>query len=170
MNDDTQHRGDQGRLPEDTEAPEGQPVANPSSGHRDPAQMPITFRADRMTYWREHAWLAAIAMTIGMGVLWFMDNPDIWTGAVGGLFAVAVRAFYLASDEVKAEWVLSDTTITGPENRRISLADIEKLRSLGSAVQIVTRSGDKHLMKYMADRPRIMAEIEAAMALAGGAP
>ena len=30
---------------------------------------PITFRADRATYWRDHAWLAALAMAVGMGVL-----------------------------------------------------------------------------------------------------
>jgi len=147
MNDDTPHRGSNGPLAETRASLD---------------RMPITFRADRMTYWREHAWLAAFAMAIGMGVLWIMDNPDIWTGAVGGLFAVAVRALYLASDEVNAEWVLTDTDISGPANRRVRLNDIEKLRSLGSAVQIITRSGDKHLMKYMADRPRIMAEIETA--------
>ena len=122
------------------------------------------FRADTMTYWRDHAWLAAIAMTLGMGILWAMGNPDIWTGAVGGLFAVAVRAFYLASDEAKAEWVLTETEITGPENRRIRLADIARIRTLGSAVQLITRSGDKHLMKYMADRADVAARIEDAMA------
>lgn len=122
------------------------------------------FRADRMTYWRDHAWLAAIAMAIGMGILWAIDNPDIWTGAVGGLFAVAVRAFYLASDEMNAEWVLTATEITGPENRRIRLANIARIRTLGSAVQLITRSGDKHLMKYMADRRGVADRIEAAMA------
>lgn len=122
------------------------------------------FRADRMTYWRDHAWLAAIAMAVGMGILWALDNPDIWTGAVGGLFAVAVRAFYLASDEATAEWVLSETAITGPENRHIRLDDIDRIRTLGSAVQLITRSGDKHLMKYMADRAGVAARIEAAIA------
>ena len=90
---------------------------------------PITFRADRATYWREHAWIAAVAMALGMGVLWAMGNPHVWTGAVGGLFAVAVRAFYLASDEASAEWVLTETELKGPENRRVRLAEIDKLRS-----------------------------------------
>ncbi len=123
-----------------------------------------TFRADRMTYWREHAWIAAIAMALGMAVLWYIGNPHVWTGAVGGLFAVAVRALYLASDDATAEWVLTETEITGPESRRIALADIDRIRTLGSAVQIITRTGDKHLLKYMADRPRVVAKIEAAMA------
>lgn len=118
------------------------------------------FAADRATYWRDHAWLAALAMAVGMGVLWIMDNPHIWTGAIGGLFAVAVRAFYLASDEATAVWVLTETELKGPEGRRVRLAEIDKLRTLGSAVQIITRSGDKHLMKYLADRPAVVARIE----------
>ena len=125
------------------------------------------FTADRMTYWRDHAWLAALAMAVGMGVLWIMENPHIWTGAIGGLFAVAVRAFYLASDEATAVWVLTETELKGPEGRRVRLAEIDKLRTLGSAVQIITRSGDKHLMKYLANRPAVVAEIERAMARAG---
>lgn len=128
------------------------------------------FRADRATYWRDHAWIAALAMAAGMGVLWIMENPHVWTGAVGGLFAVAVRAFYLSSDEATAEWVMTATDLSGPDNRRVRLAEIDRLRTLGSAVQIITRSGDKHMMKYLADRPRVVAEIEAAMARVGNAP
>ena len=30
------------------------------------------------------------AMALGMGVLWYMGNPHVWTGAIGGLAAVAV--------------------------------------------------------------------------------
>jgi roadblock/LC7 domain-containing protein len=52
----------------------------------------------------------------------------------------------------------------------VRLAEIDKLRTLGSAVQVITRSGDKHLLKYLADRPRVVAEIEATMARAGNAP
>ncbi|WP_420396755.1 hypothetical protein [Nioella sp.] len=130
---------------------------------------PVIFRADRATYWREHAWLAAIAMAVGMGVLWVMGNPHVWTGAIGGLAAVAVRAFYLASDEANAEWRMTETDLSGPDNRHVRLAEIDKLRTLGSAVQIITRSGDKHLMKYMANRAAVVAEIEAAMARVGNA-
>lgn len=155
-------------------SPSDIPATQAGGGTRkDPQPMTQTtqsFRADRMTYWRDHAWMAALAVAIGMGVLWAMGNPYVWTGAIGGLAAVAVRAFYLASDEANAEWVLTDTDLIGPDNRRVPLAEIDRLRSLGSAVQIITRSGDKHLMKYLADRPRVVAEIEAAMARVGNAP
>ncbi len=130
---------------------------------------PTIFRADRMTYWRDHAWMAAGAMALGMIVLWMMGNPFVWTGAVGGLFAIAVRALYLASDDAHAEWVLTETDITGPEDRHVRLTEIARIKTLGSAVQLITHSGDKHLIKYLADRPRVVAEIEAAMARAGTA-
>ncbi|WP_438362817.1 hypothetical protein [Nioella halotolerans] len=136
----------------------------PQPAPEDAEPVVARFNANRATYWRDHAWLAAIAMALGMAVLWVMGNPHVWTGAIGGLFAVAVRAFYLASDEATAEWVLTETALKGPGGRHVRLADIDKLRTLGSAVQIVTRTGDKHLLKYVADRPAVVARIERAMA------
>lgn len=125
-----------------------------------------TFRADRATYWREHAWLAAIAMALGMGILWVIGNPFVWTGAVGGLLAVAVRAFYLASDETRMEWWLTDRRILGPGSRVIALENVEAVRSIFSAVQVVTVTGDKHLLKFQADPPAVITAIEDAKARA----
>ena len=98
-----------------------------------------SFHPDRATYWRDHAWLAAAAMALGMGVLWAIGNPHVWTGAVGGLAAVAVRAFYVASDELTARWDLTDRRLLGPQTRAVRLAEIATVRGLGSAVQVVTR-------------------------------
>ena len=120
------------------------------------------FTADRSAYLRAYAWMAAIAMAAGMGVLWAMGNPHAWTGAVGGLAAIALRGWYLSSEDLAAEWVLDDTDITGPGERRIALSDIEVVRVLGSSVQIVTKNGHKHLIKYLADAPSVQARIEAA--------
>lgn len=125
------------------------------------------FHPDRRTYWRDHAWLAAGAMALGMAVLWGMGNPHVWTGAVGGLAAIAVRAFYVASDELRARWDLTDRRLLGPQTRAVRLSEIAAVRRLGSAVQVVTASGDKHLIKYQADGPAARARIERAMA--GGA-
>ena len=121
-----------------------------------------SFSGDRATYWRSHAWLAAIAMAAGMAILALMGNPHVWTGAIGGLAAVAVRAFYLASDEVKTRWDLTNRRLLGPGTRAIPLTQIETIRSLGSAVQVITTAGDKHLLKYQADAAQVIAEIEAA--------
>ncbi|WP_369410584.1 hypothetical protein [Parasedimentitalea denitrificans] len=41
--------------------------------------------------------------------------------------------------------------MTGPAERNIPLTQIERVRTMGSYVQVVTKSGDKHLIKYLAD-------------------
>jgi len=127
-----------------------------------------SFRPDRATYWRDHAWMAAAAMALGMAILWALGNPHVWTGAVGGLAAVAVRAGYVASDELGARWDITDRRLLGPQTRAVRLAEIATLRRLGSAVQVVTRSGDKHLIKYQADRAGVEARLRAAAGLREG--
>lgn len=126
------------------------------------------FRPDRMAYVRAYATMAAIAMAIGMGVLWAMGNPFPWTGAVGGLAAIALRAWYLSSEDLAIEWVLSDDRLEGPGWRKMALRDITTVRMLGSSVQVITAQGDKHLLKYLADakdaRDQIDTAVEAAKA------
>lgn len=123
------------------------------------------FSGDRATYWRDHAWMAVLAMAAGMGILWAFGNAHVWTGAVGGLAAIAVRAFYLASDEAEAQWILTDRRLLGPQGRAVPLTQIALVRGLGSAVQVVTKSGDKHLIKYQPDRHATQARIAAAARL-----
>ncbi len=125
-----------------------------------------SFTPDRTTYWRDHAAMAAFAMTAGMVILWALGNPHIWTGAVGGLAAVVIRGGYVASDELAVRWDLTGQRLLGPAGRALRLTDIAKLKRLGSAVQIVTQSGDKHLIKYQADGTATRARI--ARAMAGG--
>lgn len=132
-----------------------------------PGEEVITsFHADRPTYWRDMATMAAAAMAAGMAILWAMGNPHIWTGAIGGLAAVALRAFYIASDEVNVRWDLTNRRLLGPQGRAVRLGEIKHVRTLGSAVQLVTHAGDKHLLKYQADRDATRARIE--RAIAGG--
>lgn len=125
-----------------------------------------SFHPDRATYWRDHAWMAVAAMALGMGVLWALGNNHVWTGAVGGLAAVMVRAGYIASDELQARWDLTDRRLLGPLTRAVRLGEIARVRGLGSAVQVVTRGGDKHLIKYQADGTATRTRIE--RAIAGG--
>lgn len=138
-------------------------VMTPTAALQDGETVQHSFYADRGTYWRDHAWLTAGAMALGMVALWLLGNPHVWTGAVGGLAAIAVRAGYLASDELKARWDLTDRRLLGPLGKDVALGDIAKLRVLGSAVQIVTKGGDKHLMKYQKDRDATRQRIEAVM-------
>ena len=124
-----------------------------------------SFQADRMTYIRDHAWMAALAMAAGMVILWAIGNPHVWTGAVGGLAAIVIRGWYVASDELAARWDLTDQRLLGPQTRAMRLSDIAQLRGLGSAVQVITRTGDKHLLKYLRDKAAVMARIERAAGL-----
>lgn len=142
----------------------------PSTPLHDGERVTVSFHPDRATYWRDHAWLAAGAMGLGMAILWALGNPHVWTGAVGGLAAIAVRAFYLASDELQARWDLTDRRLLGPQTRAVPLSRIAAVRQLGSAVQVVTAEGDKHLIRYQADGPAARARIEHAMTGAPGDP
>ncbi|NRB16821.1 MAG: hypothetical protein HRU33_04375 [Rhodobacteraceae bacterium] len=119
-----------------------------------------TFHPDRSAYIRSHAWIAALAMGAGMMILWVMGNPHVWTGAIGGLAAIILRGWYLASEDLTAVWTLTDTHLTGPAERNIPLAQIARVRTMGSYVQVVTKSGDKHLIKYQADPAATLATIE----------
>lgn len=128
------------------------------------------FRADRGAYLRTNAWLAAAAMAGGMAILWAMGNPHVWTGAVGGLAAIALRAWYISDEELALFWRLTPTHLDGPPSLtgdpspawRVALADIAQVRTMGSFVQVVTSSGDKHLMKYLSDPAGTAARIDAA--------
>ena len=120
------------------------------------------FAPDRRTYWRDHAWMAALAMAGGMAVLWAIGNPHVWAGAVGGLAAVAIRAWYLESEEMAVRWVLTERRLLGPGDRAVRLGEITTLRRLGSAVQVVTAGGDKHLLKYQPDRDATLARLRRA--------
>jgi len=121
-----------------------------------------SFQADRMTYMRDHAWMAVLAMGAGMLILWMIGNPHVWTGAAGGLAAILIRGGYVASDELAARWDLTDRRLLGPQTRAARLSEITQVRGLGSAVQVITRSGDKHLLKYLANKDAVMTRIREA--------
>ncbi|GAB5447789.1 hypothetical protein [Gymnodinialimonas sp.] len=141
---------------------QGHAANTPTAPLRSREHVVTEFHPDRATYWRTNAWMAAIAMAVGMGVLWIIGNPHVWTGAVGGLFAIAVRAFYLASDELKQRWDLTNQRLLGPGERDIELGQISEVLSVMGMVQIITQAGDKHLIKNQAAPDQTIAQIEAA--------
>jgi len=124
--------------------------------------MTTQFTPDKAAYLRNHAWLAALGMGAAMGLLWIMGNPDIWTGAPAGLAAITLRGWYLYSEEMAVVWRIENDTLTGPAERKIPLANIKAVRALGSFVQVVTKTGDKHLIKYQADPAATIAAIDSA--------
>ena len=124
---------------------------------------PVIFAPDKGAYIRTNAWLAAFAMAAAMVVLWLIGNPYIWTGAPAGLAAIGLRAWYLASEELVANWEMTETTLIGPGSRKVALNQIQAVNTMGSYVQVVTKSGDKHLIKYQADPAATKAAIERAI-------
>ncbi|MCP9480656.1 hypothetical protein NNA36_01645 [Shimia sp. CNT1-13L.2] len=134
----------------------------PTTPLGDGEEVLTSFRADRATYIRTNTWMAVIAMAAGMAILWFLENPHVWTGAVGGLLAVAIRAFYLMSEEMSVRWDLTNQRLLGPMTRTIRLGEVKELNKLGNVVQVVTTTGDKHLVKYQADPNETIRQINAA--------
>lgn len=122
----------------------------------------IEFKPDRQTYIRAHAVMTAIAMLAGMAILWAVGNPHVWTGAVGGFAAVALRGWYLFDEVMEETWTLTRTRLVGPYERTASLDEIVKLRTIAGAVQVVTRAGNKHLIKYQPDPKAVIDRIDAA--------
>lgn len=120
------------------------------------------FKADRAAYVRHHAWLAVGGMIVAMVLLWLMDNPHFWTGAPAGLLAIALRGWYLASEELAVVWHISDGILTGPSERAIPLTEVQTVRSMGGFVQVITRTGEKYLIKYQRNPRDIIAQINAA--------
>jgi hypothetical protein len=123
---------------------------------------PVRFPADRDAYVQSHIKLAAVAMAGAMGVLWLLGDPHIWTGAIAGLGAIALRGWYMASEQLAIVWEIRDDALVGPLDQRITLSQIETVRSLSSFVQVITRDGQKHLIKYQADPSATVAAIERA--------
>ncbi|MEM9552406.1 MAG: hypothetical protein AAGA05_14600 [Pseudomonadota bacterium] len=119
------------------------------------------FRPDQNAYMRSHVWMAIAAMVAGVVVLRLIDNPHVWTGAPAGLLAIAVRGWYLASEELAVCWEIKDGVLAGAGNR-VPLAQIAQVRRIGSYVQVITDQGNKHLIKYQADPAATVAAIEKA--------
>ncbi|MEC3862736.1 hypothetical protein VK792_15700 [Mesobacterium sp. TK19101] len=122
----------------------------------------MKFTPDRQTYIRSNTRLAAGAMVIGVLALWLMGDPHVWTGAIGGLAAIALRGWYLMDEALAEEWELADGRLTCANGRIIALAEIEKVRTMWGLVQVVTKSGDKYLLKNMPDPERVASAIDAA--------
>ena len=122
----------------------------------------LQFPANRDAYIQSHLKLAAVAMAAAMLILWLMGDPNIWTGAIAGLGAIGLRGWYLASEQLAQVWEIRDEALHGPLGENIPLDQIVTLRSIASFVQVITRSGEKYLIRYQADPAATIAAIERA--------
>lgn len=113
--------------------------------------MTTDFRPDATTYWRAHGTMA-LAGGIAAGlVLVALGNPAPWVGPVGAALAIGIRAAYVKSEAMAEVWTLTPTHLTGPGGRSIPRAQITQTRTLLGAVQVITATGDKHLIRYLPD-------------------
>ena len=117
------------------------------------------FRADRLVYWKSHLIMAVVlGAAAGVFLMW-QGNPSPVAGPLGAVLAIGARAAYLASEALSDRWRLTDRRLLGPAARAIPLAQIRTARPFMGAVQIVTLSGDKHLLKYLGDPAATAARI-----------
>ncbi len=122
-----------------------------------------TFAPDRGRYWRDHGIMAVVLMALAAVFLWAIGSPYPAIGSLGAILAVTARAVYLASETLAMRWVLTDRRLILPGGQRAAmLLEIETARPLLGDVQIITRSGDKHLMKHLADAAGVIAQITGA--------
>ncbi|TVP72569.1 MAG: hypothetical protein EA339_06140 [Rhodobacteraceae bacterium] len=121
-------------------------------------------RADKATYWRDHGVMAVLGMGVVGMVLAFIGSDHVAFGSLGAVLALGVRGVWLYSEQMKFHWVLSNTRLVGPAGREVYLLELEKVRRLFSDIQLITKSGDKHLIKHVAGAESVVAEIEAARA------
>lgn len=117
-------------------------------------------RPDKRRYWRDHGIMAVALMAIAGAGLWLIGSPYPAIGSLGAILAVSVRAAYLASETLATRWVLTDRRLILPDGvRSVTLLEIKTARPLLGDVQVITTSGDKHLLKHLADGAGVIASL-----------
>lgn len=129
----------------------------------DPGEKVLrVLRSDRARYWRDHGVMAVLGMAVVGVVLFAIGNENVAIGALGAVLAIGARGAYLASEQFAQRWWLTSRRIILPGARAINLAEMETARKLLGDVQLVTRGGDKHLIKHVAEPDTLVAELLAA--------
>lgn len=123
-------------------------------------------RPDRTAYLRGHLVMAVIGGIVAGAALLVMGNLAPWVGPVGAAFALLLRGWYLAGETLGLRWQLTDRRLVVPGGRAFRLDQITRVRPFLGDVQIITRQGDKHLIKHPASPADLSARIEAARAQA----
>ncbi len=122
------------------------------------------FSGDKAVYIRVHIIMALSGAVLISGALMLAGNPDWWVGIVGSFAGIAMRGYYIADEQLGFVWGLTETHLKAPNERAIALSEITTVRSLLGSVQVITKDGDKFLIKYQAEPERVIAEINRAMA------
>lgn len=132
-------------------------MSHPIPALADGETLVASFTGNLQTYIKEHVLLAALGSVGAVAVLMAMGDPNYWVGPIGAVVAIAVRGFYLASEQVGMVWQLTPRRLVTPTGMTIPRADIEKVRVIFSAAQVITRAGEKYMIKYQAN-PKAVAD------------
>lgn len=119
-------------------------------------------RSDRGTFMRDHAVMAVLGMGVVGIVLALIGSDHVAIGSLGAVLAIGVRGAYLYSEQMKFHWILTDRRLVGPAGRSVYLLEVATVRRLFGDIQIITRAGDKHLVKHVAGSDEAVAAITAA--------
>jgi len=124
-----------------------------------------TFSPDPGRYWRDHVTLAAFFGAAAMAVLLALGKADqIVVGVLAAFLAIAFRAVFFRSEALARRWRLTDRRLLGPQARAVFLLEITAARRLMGDVQIVSKTGGKHLLRHMEDPQGVIDAIMAARA------
>lgn len=116
-------------------------------------------RADKGVFWRDHGVMAALGMVGAMLVLTVVGSDHVAIGALGAVLALGARGAWLYSEQMRFFWVLSNMRLVGPGGRVANLLEIETVRRLFGDIQIITTSGDKHMIKHVFNAEAVVTEI-----------
>jgi len=125
-------------------------------------QVIARFSGDKAVYVRVHVIMALVGAVMLSGGLYLIGNPDWWVGIIGSFAGIAMRGYYIASEQLGFVWGLTPTHLNAPNERAIALREIETVRSLLGSVQVITDAGEKFLIKYQAEPERVISEINRA--------
>lgn len=121
------------------------------------------FLPDLRRYWSDQAALAAMGAAAVLLVMPMLGKgSQIWAGLLGVFLAVGLRALLVKSEVFARRWQLTDRRLIGPQGRQLALGDLVTVRRLFGDVQLVSRTGQKHLIKHLADTQGVMDTILAA--------
>ena len=122
------------------------------------------FSGNKAVYIRVHIIMAIVGAALISGALYLVNNPDWWIGIVGSFAGIAMRGYYIASEQLGFKWRLTNQALHAPNERAIALSEIKLARSLLGSVQVITDEGEKFLIKYQAAPEKVIAEINRAVA------
>ncbi|MBN2740785.1 MAG: hypothetical protein JXR35_07775 [Rhodobacteraceae bacterium] len=120
-----------------------------------------TFLPDRKRYWTDHAILAVLGVVLVSAALFWLNRPaQVPIAGFAIVIGMAARGLYFRSEAFARRWQLTDRRLIGPQGRQVMLLEIATVRALMGDVQLVTKSGGKHLIRHLADAALVVAEIE----------